>query len=54
MAEALIAKKSAKFDLGKIAPDYNVAPQTMQPGIVWEDRQGMRTLHMMFWRFLPR
>lgn len=35
------------------APDYNVAPQTMQPVVVWDDAMGMRTLHMMFWRFLP-
>lgn len=37
----------------ELAPDYNVAPQTMQPVIVWDDAAGMRTLHMMFWRFLP-
>ncbi len=37
-----------------LAPDYNVAPQTMQPVIVGDERQGMRTLHMLFWRFLPR
>lgn len=36
-----------------LAPDYNVAPQTMQPVIVWDEATGMRTLHMMFWRFLP-
>jgi putative SOS response-associated peptidase YedK len=35
------------------APNYNVAPQTMQPVIVWDEAAGMRTLHMMFWRFLP-
>lgn len=39
-----------EFDL---APDYNVAPQTMQPVIVWDEAVGMRTLRMMFWRFLP-
>lgn len=36
-----------------LTPDYNVAPQTMQPVIVWDHAVGMRTLHMMFWRFLP-
>ena len=50
------------FALGKVdgpaleldlTPDYNVAPQTMQPVIVWDEAVGMRTLHMMFWRFLP-
>ena len=35
-------------------PDYNVAPQTMQPVIVWDEEFGTRTLHMMFWRFLSR
>ena len=34
--------------------DYNVAPQTTQPVIVWDEEFGTRTLHMMFWRFLPR
>ena len=38
----------------ELAPDYNVAPQTMQPVIVWDQEFGTRTLHMMFWRFLPR
>ena len=37
----------------ELAPDYNVAPQTMQPVIVWDKDFGKRTLHMMFWRFLP-
>jgi putative SOS response-associated peptidase YedK len=36
-----------------LTPNYNVAPQTMQPVIVWDEAVGMRTLHMMFWRFLP-
>ena len=36
-----------------LAPDYNVAPQTLQPVVVWDDAVGMRTLHMMFWRLLP-
>jgi len=38
----------------ELAPDYNVAPQTIQPVIVWDEDLGMRTLQMMFWRFLPR
>jgi putative SOS response-associated peptidase YedK len=37
----------------ELAPDYNVAPQTMQPVIVRDKDFGTRTLHMMFWRFLP-
>lgn len=37
----------------EIAPDYNVAPQTMQPVVIWDDQFGTRTMHMMFWRFLP-
>jgi putative SOS response-associated peptidase YedK len=48
------------FGIGKVdglslelTPNYNVAPQTMQPVIVWDERQGMRTLTMMYWRFLP-
>lgn len=36
-----------------LAPNYNVAPQTMQPVIVWDQAAGTRVLHMMFWRFLP-
>lgn len=53
-------KIAEAFQLGKVdglqlelAPDYNVAPQTMQPVIIWDEQEGMRTLHMMFWRFLP-
>ena len=38
----------------ELTPDYNVAPQTMQPVVVWDEAFGTRTLHMMFWRFLPR
>ncbi len=37
----------------ELAPNYNVAPQTMQPVILWDEREGMRTLAMMYWRFLP-
>jgi putative SOS response-associated peptidase YedK len=37
----------------ELAPNYNVAPQTMQPVIVWDEREGLRTLAMMYWRFLP-
>src|ERR1700759_1508101 len=36
-----------------LAPNYNVAPQTMQPVIVWDESVGTRVLDMMFWRFLP-
>ena len=36
-----------------LAPNYNVAPQTMQPVIVWDETVGTRVLHYMFWRFLP-
>jgi putative SOS response-associated peptidase YedK len=36
-----------------LSPNYNVAPQTMQPVIIWDEAVGMRTLQMMFWRFLP-
>ncbi len=53
-------KIAEAFALGRVdglalelAPDYNVAPQTMQPVIVWDKDFGTRTLHMMFWRFLP-
>ena len=48
------------FQLGNVdglalefAPDYNAAPQSMQPVIVWDKQFGTRSLHMMFWRFLP-
>jgi putative SOS response-associated peptidase YedK len=34
-------------------PDYNAAPQSTQPVIVWDEATGTHTLHMMFWRFLP-
>jgi putative SOS response-associated peptidase YedK len=37
----------------ELAPDYNVAPQTMQPVVIWDEAYGTRTLHMMFWKFLP-
>lgn len=36
-----------------LAPNYNAAPGTMQPVVVWDDDLGMRTLRMMHWRFLP-
>jgi putative SOS response-associated peptidase YedK len=29
----------------ELAPDYNVAPQTMQPVVIWDDQYGSRTLH---------
>ena len=48
------------FHLGNVdglalefAPDYNAAPQSLQPVIVWDKQFGARSLHMMFWRFLP-
>ncbi len=48
------------FQLGNVdglalefAPDYNAAPQSTQPVIVWDKQFGTRSLHMMFWRFLP-
>src|SRR5271155_1346919 len=37
----------------ELAPDYNAAPQSMQPVIVLDKQFGTRSLHMMFWRFLP-
>ena len=37
----------------ELAPDYNVAPQTMQPVVIWDEEFGTRTLRMMFWKFLP-
>ena len=36
-----------------LAPNYNAAPGTMQPVIVWDDELGVRTIRMMHWRFLP-
>jgi putative SOS response-associated peptidase YedK len=36
-----------------LAPNYNAAPGTMQPVVVWDDALGMRALRMMYWRFLP-
>jgi putative SOS response-associated peptidase YedK len=36
-----------------LAPNYNVAPGTMQPVVVWDDETGMRALRMMYWRMLP-
>jgi len=36
-----------------LAPNYNAAPGTMQPVVVWDEALGMRTLRMMHWRFLP-
>ena len=53
-------KIAEAFQLGNIdglaldfAPDYNAAPQTLQPVIVWDAEFGIRSLRMMFWRFLP-
>jgi putative SOS response-associated peptidase YedK len=48
------------FHLGSVdglalefAPDYNAAPQSLQPVILWDKQFGARSLHMMFWCFLP-
>ena len=53
-------KIAEAFHLGDVdglalefAPDYNAAPQSLQPVIVWDKQFGARSLHMMFWRFLP-
>ena len=53
-------KIAEAFHLGNVdglaldfPPDYNAAPQSTQPVIVWDEATGTRTLHMMFWRFLP-
>jgi len=53
-------KIAEAFHLGNVdglalefAPDYNAAPQSLQPVIVWDKQFGARSLHMMFWRFLP-
>jgi hypothetical protein len=37
----------------QLAPDYNAAPGKMHPVIVWDASEGMRTLQMMYWKFLP-
>jgi putative SOS response-associated peptidase YedK len=37
----------------EVAPDYNAAPQSTQPVIIWDEAAGMRMVRMMFWRFLP-
>jgi putative SOS response-associated peptidase YedK len=36
-----------------LAPNYNAAPGTMQPVVIWDEALGMHTLRMMHWRFLP-
>lgn len=36
-----------------LAPNYNAAPGSMHPVVVWDDDFGMRALRMMYWRFLP-
>jgi putative SOS response-associated peptidase YedK len=53
-------KIAEAFQLGSVdglalefAPDYNAAPQSTQPVIVWDEEFGTRSLQMMFWRFLP-
>jgi putative SOS response-associated peptidase YedK len=37
----------------ELAPNYNAGPRSMQPVIVWDEREGLRTIQMMYWRFLP-
>jgi putative SOS response-associated peptidase YedK len=37
----------------ELAPDYNAAPGRMHPMVVWDQREGMRTLQMIHWRLLP-
>ena len=51
---------SEAFHLGNVdglalelVPDYNASPASTQPVIVWDEQFGMRTLSMMFWKFLP-
>jgi putative SOS response-associated peptidase YedK len=53
IAEAFALGKADGLAL-ELTPDYNAAPQTIQPVIVWDEHEGTRALHMMFWRFLPR
>ena len=36
-----------------LTPNYNAAPGTIQPVVIWDDDLGMRALRMMYWRFLP-
>jgi putative SOS response-associated peptidase YedK len=55
-AFALDAPENPTGDLAEdldLAPNYNIAPGTMQPVVVWDDDLGVRTLRMMYWRFLP-
>lgn len=51
---------AAAFQLGDVdglavglTPDHNAAPGSMQPVIFWDEQFGVRTLSMMFWKFLP-
>jgi putative SOS response-associated peptidase YedK len=37
----------------ELAPDYNACPGKMHPVIVWDAAEGMRTMQMMYWKFLP-
>jgi putative SOS response-associated peptidase YedK len=52
IAEAFAPDNVDGFAL-ELTPDYNVAPQTMQPVILWDGEFGTRTLHMMFGDFCP-
>ncbi|HEU4981259.1 MAG TPA: SOS response-associated peptidase [Acidobacteriaceae bacterium] len=51
-AFALGSVEGLAMDLD-LAPNYNVAPGTMQPVIISDPDFGTRTLRMMFWRYLP-
>jgi putative SOS response-associated peptidase YedK len=55
MKKIAIAFNLGNMDLPapELAPNYNATPGTMQPVIIWEDQFGVRTMDMMFWRFLP-
>jgi putative SOS response-associated peptidase YedK len=56
IAEAFQLGELDELDLSVelgLAPNYNVAPGTMQPVVVWDDDLGMRALRMMYWRMLP-
>ena len=37
----------------ELVPDYNASPGKMHPVVVWDAGEGMRTLQMMYWKFLP-
>jgi putative SOS response-associated peptidase YedK len=37
----------------ELMPDYDASPGKIHPVIVWDASEGMRTLQMMYWKFLP-